>query len=173
MKVQGKSKGLEKTWISVGITETLASDETKQKKNKTRVSGRMSCFWTALCAKVPGLQKHSPSTVIEALQSVNCLTRDVLWNDEELQPVQMVHNCEWVRAYDPNSYGNGHDTSIADPFLFLVAQVFRLRIRFAYTGPVWRDNQKTGEVTTTHTFCHRDANPKDTVQFYSTIGHFS
>lgn len=133
----------------------------------------MSCFWTALCAKIPGLRKHSPSTVIEALQSVNCLTRDVLWDDEELPPIQLVQNFEWVRSYDPKSYGDGHDTSIADPFLLLVAQVFRVCIRFAYTGPVWRDNAKAGEVTTTHTFRHKDAHPEDVVQFHSSIGHFS
>lgn len=131
------------------------------------------CFWTALCAKVPGLRKHTPSTVIEALQSVNCLTRNVTWDGSSLLPKLMVENFEWVRAYDPASYNNGHDTSIADPFLLLIAQVFRMRVHFAHTGQTWRDGKPAGEVTTTHEFCHEDAAAADEVRFHSTTGHFA
>ena len=133
----------------------------------------MSCFWAALCAKVAGLQKHSPSSVIEALKSVNVMTRDVQWNDKPLDPKEIEAGFQWVQDYDASSYSSGHETSIADPFLMLVAQVFRLRITLAYTGPVWRDGKKEGEVVTTHTFCHKDARPEDEVRFHTTIGHFA
>jgi hypothetical protein len=133
----------------------------------------MSCFWTALCAKVPGLRKHSPSTVIEALKSVNCMTRDVQWDGAPLHPKELEAGFEWVRAYDPSNYGNGHETSIADPFLLLIAQIFRLRLTLAYTGPVFADGKKTGEVVTTHTFCHTDARAEDEIKFHTTLGHFA
>ena len=133
----------------------------------------MSCFWTALCAKVPGLQKHSPSTVIGALKSVNCLTHNVTWDGQPLHANEIAANFKWVQDYDHGDYSNGHETSISDPFLLLVAQVFRLRITLAYTGPVWRDGKKVGEVVTTHTFCHKDARPDDEVRFHTTLGHFA
>ena len=125
----------------------------------------MSCFWTALCAKVQGLSNHTPGTVIAALQSVNCYTRDVAWNNEDFSPKQLAENMEWVRAYDARAYNDGHDTSICDPFLALVAQVFRLRIFHEYTG----FQNRTFAIE----YRHRHAGEEDVVRFHSSTGHFA
>ena len=77
---------------------------------------------------MPGLQKHSPSTVIGALKSVNCLTHNVTWDGQPVYANEIAANFKWVQDYDHGDYSNGHETSISDPFLLLVAQVFRLRI---------------------------------------------
>jgi hypothetical protein len=128
----------------------------------------MSCFWTGLCGKIPGLQGHRPDTLIAALQSVNCYTRDVFWSSGEAAPVlltvkAMQENMEWVKGYDKNAYNNGHDTSICDPFLALVAQVFRLTIHHKYTG--------YQNAVHSVTYKHKDA--VHTVNFHSSTSHFT
>ena len=111
----------------------------------------MSCFWQGLCSKVPALRKHRPHSVIKALQSVNCLTKDVLWDGHPLTAKAMEENMEWIKDYNPMAFGGGHQTSICDPFLLLVTQVFAVNITHAYTGYSHKENPKAPrQVTTTH-----------------------
>jgi hypothetical protein len=123
---------------------------------------QMSCFWTAICAKIPGMKKHQPQTVIAALQSVNCLVTDVTWNGQAFSKKQMEENMEWVKSYAPKSFNQGHDTSICDPFLALLAQVFRLEIHHAYTG----------FKNVVHPVVYKHSAAQQTVRFSSTTGHF-
>ena len=131
----------------------------------------MSCFWQAVTRKIAALKNHDPSTVIRALQSVNCLTKDVRWDQEVLSAKLLEENFEWVKEYNPLQYSNGHDTSICDPFLLLICQVYCVNLVHVYTGPNFEGGRQRGQVKTTHKYEHPKAT--STVHFQSSVGHFT
>lgn len=94
----------------------------------------MSCFWNALIAKIPELRQQSPSTIIAFLQAHNSPTPHVRWQGEPLSLRQQKENFQWIRDYNPSNFQNGHDTSICDPFLVLICQLFHTDILLAYLG---------------------------------------
>ena len=130
----------------------------------------MSCFWQALCRKVPGLKKHRPSSVIRALKSVNCEPKDVRWDGKLLSPKECKEFVEWIDGYDPSNFSQGHDTSICDPFLALVCQVFAINITHHHTGFAFENGKRT-QVCSSHYYKH----PKATqdIAFKSSVGHFT
>lgn len=136
----------------------------------------MSCFWQALCREVQGLRQHSPATVVRALQSVNCPTASITWNGKALTSREVLHNMEWVAEYNPSQVNGGHDTSILDPFLALVCEVFAVNIDHTYTGPSWvKDTngkwKKGPNVQSTSKYVH--PKPKQTVRLNSNLGHMN
>jgi len=133
----------------------------------------MTCVWDGLINKIPGLQYHGPDSLIRALQSVNCRPTDVLWNGTKIRESEMRENLGIVDDYDPHDLHDGHLIGACDPFLLLLAQVFRLEIRQEVMSIEPRTQR---EQTTEHVYRHVDA--RTTIQFRNDLrggpidGHF-
>ena len=98
----------------------------------------MSCFWQGI---LKALEYHFPKDertkglkkvedVVELFQESNTIRTHVLWNGQELKRSELNQNFDTVHEFDINTIGVGHETSVADPFLLLLAQLFPCKIRF-------------------------------------------
>jgi len=95
----------------------------------------MSCFWQGLIRKVPEIKScaRSPQEVLALLKKKNQITPNVHWQGQPLSSALLLQNYKDVQSYDAPVTG-GHLTSSCDPFLLLVAQIYRCHIRFKFAG---------------------------------------
>ena len=57
----------------------------------------------------------------------NRSTKNVTWNDQEITAKMHQENMKWIK-----SIHNRHDTLFCDPFLLLIAEVFKVDIDHHY-----------------------------------------
>jgi hypothetical protein len=127
----------------------------------------MTCFWegitNGLSINILGepcksrnyvkfisyLKKHSN----EILKAESLLT----WNGETLIEKYLQEQRQHIQNYDISLINNGHDCSTCDPFLILIAILFRVTIHHNYNGSMIKYERK---------------NAKKVIIFSSNIGHF-
>ena len=127
----------------------------------------MSCFWDTLFRNIQHEKKsfclvnhysnkgynglvnyyqNEPSNRTELcllLKKKNKFTRNVLCNGEEITEKQMKENFEHVKDYDISTMNNGYFCSTFDPFLFLISELYEVKIINNYmTLKVIYDNKK-------------------------------
>ena len=110
----------------------------------------MSCFWEgnlqALRQKTIYLRRHNiiiPNNMnVEGfakwVQNYAIPTYGVLCNGQMLTSKQITENLEWVKSYNVKDVYQGYYCSTFDPFLFLIAQLFRVNIEHNYDGALIR-----------------------------------
>lgn len=103
--------------------------------------------------------KPKPAEFVELLQANNEKTIDVIWNGSELTPKQLEENVEWVKSLNVKTINHGYFCSTCDPYLLLVAQIFRLNIIHTYLNHAIN-------------YTYTGANHNGTVKVASNRGHF-
>lgn len=136
----------------------------------------MSCFWQGLVEsldstrlkrvleyKVPRGKKANIPKFLSVLQRNNCKTLNMSWNGKQLTKLELEENFQMVKNYKQN-VKSGHDCSCADPFLFLIAQLFQTNIDHEFHGTMikytFNDVEKFKD------------SEKSKLEFKSDSGHF-
>jgi hypothetical protein len=102
----------------------------------------MSCFWDTLIKKVNvqdmknvlKITNPTPKIFSNALKNENMKVENVLWNSNELTVKERQENFDHIKEYDINTVTNGYLCSVCDPFLLLIAELFKVEIIHHYHG---------------------------------------
>jgi len=102
----------------------------------------MTCFWDAIrknlnpndYTKIELNHNVSHEEFVTQLKLKNKAVTQVKWQGEYPSKLQRTENYIHVRDFKVSSIRNGYDCSIADPFLFLVADLFNISIYHNYNG---------------------------------------
>ena len=98
----------------------------------------MTCFWdgniNAIMRTFRLAKRPSPYEFVQFLQRNNRRTINVLWNGNRLTEKEMMENMERVRSLDINTITRGYDCSTCDPFLLLIADIFKVHVIHNYNG---------------------------------------
>jgi hypothetical protein len=104
----------------------------------------MTCFWNAIISSLKDEDKKIlnvngrifPKRMVEILKSKNQETNNVTWNNEKLKERQIKENIEHIKELDINKINNGYLCSTCDPFLILLAETLKVKIKHNYNGTV-------------------------------------
>ena len=125
----------------------------------------MTCFWDGILSsldendfQVVNEKKNNVRSFIDLLKRLNRKTPNVTWNGEPLMGRQLDENYTAIEAYDKNNIAAGYLCSTCDPFLLLIAEVFKINIQHKYLG---------------RTMTYAIANNRKTVFYTSDSGHFA
>ena len=107
----------------------------------------MTCFWNGILSslinddfnKIGVDTKPNIKLFIELLKQKNAPTDNILWQNYKLTPKQIEENMEHIKSFDINTINSGYFCSTCDPFLLLIASVFKVNIEHKY------NNIKIGE----------------------------
>ena len=125
----------------------------------------MTCFWDGLIRglgydeinKVLSIDNINPHTFSEALKKHNLITENVRWNGEDLIENQLKENFDSIEDFDLNTVIQGYLCSTFDPFIFLVCELFELKIIHRYVNVNLE---------------YSVSNPKRILNFVSSRSHF-
>ena len=126
----------------------------------------MTCFWDGILKTlnnndfnlvVPNMKKIRNINFVVFLKNKNIKTNNVKWNGQNLTQKQLEENFEHIKVFNPNTIGGGYLCSTCEPFLFLVAELFKVNINHNYMG---------------HVMQYRIDNARKTLNFRSNKGHF-
>lgn len=59
---------------------------------------------------------------------------NVLWQNNTLRDQEIKEYLKWIDEYNINIISNGHLTSICDPFLLLICELFCVNIKHQYNN---------------------------------------
>ena len=104
----------------------------------------MTCFWNAIISSLKDEDKKIlnvngrifPKRMVEILKSKNQETNNVTWNNEKLKEQQIKENIEHIKELDINKISNGYLCSTCDPFLILLAETLKVKIKHNYNDTV-------------------------------------
>ena len=104
----------------------------------------MTCFWNAIISSLKDEDKKIlnvngrifPKRMVEILKSKNQETNNVTWNNEKLKEQQIKENIEHIKELDINKISNGYLCSTCDPFLILLAEILKVKIKHNYNDTV-------------------------------------
>jgi hypothetical protein len=130
----------------------------------------MTCFWNGIISalsvdRMKLVLKHSknvkptPSEFVQLLKNQNTMTPDVSWNGNTLKKQELDENYEMIKTFDNKSISRGYDCSSCEPFLLLVAELFKISINHNYNKTMIRYVNKTNT-------------SKQQLNFASNKGHF-
>ena len=93
----------------------------------------MTCFWNGL---ISGINKYhnkikinnNPIEFVKFLKNNNKKTKSVIWNNKMLTSKQLIENYDSIIEYDISCINQGYLCSSFDPFIFLVAELFKINI---------------------------------------------
>lgn len=102
----------------------------------------MTCFWDGIMSALntddfKGMCKSSfanQKEFVTWIKEHNELTNSVKWNGTPLKDKEYEDNYIHIDNFDPTSIYNGYDCSTSEPFLYLVASLFRVNIIHDYNG---------------------------------------
>ena len=57
---------------------------------------------------------------------------NVLWQNNVLRKQEIKEHLEWINEYNVKNIKNGHMTSVCDPFLLLICELFSVNIKHNY-----------------------------------------
>lgn len=127
----------------------------------------MTCFWDGILQSLNdqdfykicnnSSRPYHAIEFVEWLKKHNKYTENVEWNDEFLTQKQLEENFKSIEELDKNTIGNGYNCSSFDPFLFLICELFKLKIIHNLNGVIML-------------YCHKT--PIKVVKYKSDLGHF-
>jgi len=126
----------------------------------------MTCFWDGILKslKKEDLQycnykePKNPKNFIIFLKKNKKEMNNVLWQNNTLKKQEIKEYLDWIDEYDVNDIPNGHLTSICDPFLLLICELFSVNIKHQYNK---------------YTILYKNKNKsRKTLIFSSNNGHF-
>lgn len=102
----------------------------------------MTCFWTGILSALTiedfsNIQINTKPHIkqfIEILKNKNIPTTDILWQNILLTKQQLDENMEHIKSFDTNSINSGYLCSTCDPFLLLIATIFKVNINHRYNN---------------------------------------
>ncbi len=95
----------------------------------------MTCFWDALLLGIPkDIRFNNQREFVIYLQSHNIETVSISVNNAILTQKELEENIERVKNYDVNTINDGYLCSAFDPFLILVAELFKINIYHNFNG---------------------------------------
>ncbi len=102
----------------------------------------MTCFWDGILRSLDDndFQEFTikkPSNIIQLvnfLKKYNTYTLNVDWNGESLNEIQLHENFISIDEFDLNTINDGYFCSCFDPFLFLISELFMLKIKHSYNA---------------------------------------
>ena len=126
----------------------------------------MTCFWDGILKSlkkddldfVNYKDKKSPVQFIRFLKKYSKRMENVLWQNQTLKKQELDEYLSWIKDYDINGIPNGHLTSVCDPFLLLICELFCVNIKHQYNKYtiIYKNNSKV----------------RKTLVFSSNRGHF-
>jgi hypothetical protein len=129
----------------------------------------MSCFWTGLIGALQRYRRIRPGMssreLVQWLKANNRLTPSVRWQGEPLSEQLQRENFERIRLHNVDDVNNGYETGSADPFLFLVAEMFKIDIEHQMMG-------YNAQYTTIWYTTAPEKSTLDRLRFQSSMGHF-
>jgi len=93
----------------------------------------MTCFWDSIRESL-NLNLISNEEFINNLKNKNNLTKDIKWNNEYLNDKQLEENYQHIKNFEISDIYNGYDCSSCEPFLFLIANIYKKNIYHNYNG---------------------------------------
>lgn len=102
----------------------------------------MTCFWDGILKSlkkedldyVEYNQPKTPLHFIQFLKKNKTKMINVLWQNNILRDQEIKEYLTWINEYNINSISNGHLTSICDPFLLLICELFCVNIKHQYNS---------------------------------------
>ena len=103
----------------------------------------MTCFWEAIISKLLEKElsllqyykgRNDHKILIRSLKNLNMKVSNVMVQGTPLTQRQIDENYKHIEKYNTNSSHNGYDCSTCDPFILLLASIFKLRIKHNYNG---------------------------------------
>jgi hypothetical protein len=126
----------------------------------------MTCFWDGILRSLKKddfdyiqyrLSKR-PTDFIQYLKKHKKPMVNVLWQNNALKKQEIEEFLQWIEEYNINGIHNGHLTSVCDPFLLLICELFCVNIKHQYNK---------------HTIIYKNKhNARKTLIFSSNNGHF-
>lgn len=100
----------------------------------------MTCFWNGI---LKSLKKDDfdfighnmikdPIHFIHFLKKNKKRMINVKWQNSHIKTKEINEYLKWIETYDINKINNGHLTSICDPFLLLISEIFCVNIVHYY-----------------------------------------
>jgi len=126
----------------------------------------MTCFWDGILKSLKkddldyvGYKKSkTPNEFITFLKKNKKKMNNVLWQNNTLRDQELKEHLMWIDEYNIKSIVNGHLTSVCDPFLLLICELFCVNIKHQYNK---------------HTiFYNNKQKSRRTLIFSSNNGHF-
>lgn len=111
----------------------------------------MTCFWNGIMSaltiedftNIHLKNKPNIQQFIEILKNKNIPTTDILWQNNQLTNKEISENKEHISSFDINSINSGYLCSTCDPFLLLIAALFKVNIEHRYNNHMISYRHKT------------------------------
>ena len=126
----------------------------------------MTCFWDGILKSlkkddfdfVNYKYNKSLKNFIIFLKENKKRMNNVLWQNQSLKNQEIDEYLLWIKEYNINNISNGHLTSVCDPFLLLICELFCVNIKHQYNNCTitYKNNNKV----------------RKTLVFSSNNGHF-
>jgi len=104
----------------------------------------MTCFWDGIIIGLEDQKLESekliPMKIVQKFKSLANIVPNVLWNNQMLREQELKENLERINNLDINSINNGYDCSCSDPFLFLLADIYKVDIKHNFNGYIMNYN---------------------------------
>ncbi len=100
----------------------------------------MTCFWDGILKSlkqddlnyVKYNKPKKPIHFITFLKNNKKEMNNVLWQNNVLRKQEIKEHLEWINEYNVKNIKNGHMTSVCDPFLLLICELFSVNIKHNY-----------------------------------------
>ena len=122
----------------------------------------MSCFWNALLNTISTDDKKkyfntfdlhlNPHNLVIILKEINKITKNVLWNNQELTKQQLIENKKAIEEYDKNTINDGYFCSTFEPILFLLVEYLQITIIHDYNKNIITYTNKINNRYTIHIY---------------------
>ena len=108
----------------------------------------MSCFWQGIISsfnkterkffkiETNSVKDKNIINFIKQLKLLNKKTNNVFWNNQKLSEKELEENYLHIVNYDIETFNNGYYCSCADPFLFLIAHLLNVNIKYDYNDNI-------------------------------------
>lgn len=102
----------------------------------------MTCFWDGILKSlkkddfdfVNYKYNKSLKNFIIFLKENKKRMNNVLWQNQSLKNQEIDEYLLWIKEYNINNISNGHLTSVCDPFLLLICELFCVNIKHQYNN---------------------------------------
>tara|TARA_B100000795_G_scaffold264804_1_gene245775 strand:- start:6257 stop:6649 length:393 start_codon:yes stop_codon:yes gene_type:complete len=100
----------------------------------------MTCFWDGILRSLKKedfdyVSYNEPKTQLNFINFLKKNKREmnnVLWQNNTLREQEITECLSWIGEYDIKGIHDGHLTSVCDPFLLLICELFSVNITHNY-----------------------------------------